>query len=719
MSPDHLERISARVRKTFVDEGTELLRDIDRILRALRAGDATGQVPELRRRLHTLKGTAAATGMDAIRDLAHEMEELLQPLADQAPEADAEVVHLLYTSLDEVAEHIQALQSELPGAEPSPLGGEDGAASVALEESAVRLSARRVDELQNLVGELVVLGLQRRDLDQRLRDLRHGFLEVQEGWEELRSELAALQGDLPEGRYRSLVERTEAIGSQLDLCAGHANGAARDLPRDSAQTSNIVTALDHLVGELRLIPLQSFLEDYGGALRAACRTTGKRARLEVQAAGVEVDRAVLSLLRDPLTHLITNAVAHGIAPPEERRRRGKPEEGTIRLEAFSEGNRARIRVVDDGEGVDREVIRHRGRALGLEIEEGPLDDERVLEILSQPGFTSQHQVDEVSGRGVGLDSVLSAVRRLDGRLTLDSMPGLGCAFTVEVPISASSAAGCRIRLGDREFGLVINHVETIVRVPRERITTLGGRRVFFLNSEPVPLVELEGELGLTPARPDGAEAAVVVVLRQLRDLLGFEVAGVPEEQQLVIKPLGRSFAKARLFLGGAVRADHSIVPVFHTPELFRRAAQGRAPRSLAGPSTRAPARAARRVLAVEDSLTMRMMLRQLLEADGYAVELANDGADAEQKLRRTEHPFDIVVTDLEMPRKDGIQLCETLRRDLGSQIPVVIVTSVSAPEERTRAMEAGADAYILKRELEQETFLRLVGELSGGGETHP
>jgi chemotaxis protein histidine kinase CheA/CheY-like chemotaxis protein len=467
--------------------------------------------------------------------------------------------------------------------------------------------------------------------------------------------------------------------------------------------------LEDGIRELRLMPLQPFFREYAQVVREVARECGKQATLAVRAEGAEIDRGVLLRLREPLLHMVRNAVVHGIEPQEQRLAAGKPEAGRVSLEARAEGNRVIIRVCDDGGGIDLEGVRRRAAALHLLDGSKELNDEALLDVLSHPGFSTRQRTDGMAGRGIGLDVARSSIHGLGGRLSLDGHSSAGTTFTIEVPITASTSIGLLVRVQEDLYGVLLNQIDRVLRASPEDVKVYEGRDTVLFQDEPVAAISLAELLGLpVPAAPPGRRPAVV--LRQGKQRLLLFVDDIPGEQALVIKPLGRAFAGARLFLGGAVQADHSIVPVLQVPELFERAAARQRLPIL--PSVRSPARSRRgAVLVVDDSLTIRTLLRNILLAAGYQVTLAHDGESALQELARLPH-CDLIITDLQMPGMDGSALCRAVRGSHQPHLPILIVTSVGADEEKRKALAAGADAYMIKSEFEQGHFLATVAQMT-------
>jgi chemotaxis protein histidine kinase CheA/CheY-like chemotaxis protein len=708
---------------TFREEALDLVR---RVLSALnRLANETGAArdkprKEVDRLLHTLKGAAAAVGNDAVKLRTHALEDRL---AELPADARADAFDTLFHELEAIEElcsaaalaaspaptniaAMRALELPTPGPEPeSRVLPANDAAPAYMEW--LRVSPERIDQLHAHLGELTLSRLQNDELVQRMQQLRGSATKNMARQRELGRLLSELRPQLsPEAHQRLRVFAqglTQGWGGFLD----DLSVSCREARVLQAQSSVVTQGVEESIQELRLMPLAPFFEGFARAARDAARHSNKQLRFHVRAEGAEVDRSVLTRLSDALLHLVRNAVVHGIESPERRLAAGKPREGNLTLEAWAAGTQVIIRVSDDGAGIDTERVEARARALGLPTSEG------LLHVLTQPGFSTRDVADELAGRGVGLDVVASLVRGLDGSLELSSERGVGSVFTVTVPIAASTAMGLVLHVGDQRFGVMLGAVERVLRPALSEIREIEGRPTLRIDDEMVAVVPLTELLGLPEDPPDQA-LLPVVVLQQARRRLAISVREIPSEQELVVRALGKAFRDMDLFLGGAVQPDHSVVPVLSAAALFGRAARA-SQRARSKRSYLQQPRPAHRAhaLVVDDSITMRTMLRNVLAAAGYKVFVAEDG-EAALALLESMGECQIVITDLQMPRMDGMELCARVRARPGAYLPIVMVTSVDDDAEKSRALAAGADAYVVKAAFEQTAFLHRVDSLVRG-----
>ncbi|MDH5490899.1 MAG: response regulator, partial [Myxococcales bacterium] len=436
---------------------------------------------------------------------------------------------------------------------------------------------------------------------------------------------------------------------------------------------------------------------------------GKRVRFEGDVGDFGLDRQVLDGLRDPMVHLLRNAVDHGIEAPEERESRGKAPIGTVSVRARTMGSMVEIDITDDGRGVDRQAVIARAIERGLLSPEraAKISEAEVLDLLFSPGFSTAGAVSRISGRGVGLDVVRTRVQELGGRAEIGENPGGGTLFRLTVPSSLVSTKGLLVKTGSTVHALPIAYVERTLRVALEDVRSVeGGAAVEQEGSEPLRLRWLATLMA--ESRQDDPERLAVVVVEHGRQRRGLVVGDVLGEAEFVVRQLPWNIRRLRGIAGAAVLGDGGLAVVIDVPSLFEGAASGR----LAATETVKRKSEARkqRILVVDDSLTSRMLERNILLATGYDVEVANDGEEGWEALQRQE--VDLLITDVEMPRLDGIELTRRVRADARlRELPIIMVTSLSRPEDVKAGAAAGADEYIVKGRFDHRALLDAVNRL--------
>ena len=515
-----------------------------------------------------------------------------------------------------------------------------------------------------------------------------------------------------------LAELAQLVADRAAPLRDDLHRTIRDAENYERQALNVSTRLADEVLALRMCRFADGVHGLPRMVRDLARGLGKDVRVEIAGADTLVDRAVLARMEAPLNQLLRNAVDHGMEPPDERVAAGNPAHGTIRLEARHRGGMLALEVADVGGGVDPERIRAAAvrRQVAAPAFAPELSQAELMEFLFLPGFSLKDSANEISGRGVGLDVVQEAVRRLNGTVRTESTLGAGFRTVITLPLTQSIVRALVVDVAGEAYALPIARVERVLRVPATSVLTLQGRQYVNLEDtgEQLGLVAAGQvlELGETVA---GADLALIAIGTG-RERYGLVVDAVHGEQSLTVQPLEPTFGKLRDVAAAALLDDGTPVLILDVPDLVmsigRLLDTGAALRlgvHAAGPAGGA---SARRVLVVDDSLTVREMQRKLLAARGYHVDVALDGVDGWNQLRTAD--YDLVITDIDMPRLDGIGLTERIRRDPRlARLPVMIVSYKDRPEDRTRGLEAGADYYLAKGAFHDATLLDAVRDLIG------
>jgi chemotaxis protein histidine kinase CheA len=754
--------------QTFAAESEDLVARLRRRVIQLEhevGAEREASLQTIWRDLHTLKGSASAVGLDTVAAVGHALEDLFDALGplDGVPEAASDVVlqaldwieegptagadpaasSALCRSVDEVRGALQDGPQQAPvtpppeppeppeppalpatpeppppAAEPAPRPAPAPPAK-APRLSTLRVDPARVEGLQTSVGDLVVATLQCREAGDSASTLSEELDGLLQQWRKLQGGVREIRDRDRTSAWARLEERLAGFTTELADVQRRVYRLSGQLQR---QTVDVERVADELQGGLRtmsLSPVKPMLEGFSPVVRDAARATGRRARLVLGQADTEVDRAVLERLREPLLHLVRNAVAHGVEDPEHRRTHGKRETGTVRLSAVPEGELVVFSVADDGGGIDLGVVQHKARAAGLLAEGEAVDASNLLDILTSPGFSTAQEVNSVAGRGVGMDVVRETVQALGGTMRLDTVPGAGSTFRLRVPARITRTRGLVVECGPYRFGVPLRDVERIVRIGPDDVEELRGTEVVRVAGAPVAVAGLAELLGDPAPRPTEGRRQPTIVLRSGELRAAVLVDDIPGEIPLVIKPLGEQFQGQPQFAGCAVEGDGSALLVLDPPELLRRMRGQSARRRLASPgpardgeATEVSLRETRptTILVAEDSITMRTLERNILETAGYQVIAVPDGQAAFEFLS-AGGSCDLIVTDVNMPRMDGFELCRQVRRSISEELPIVVVTSMGGAEDKRRGVEVGADAFVVKGRFEQSHFLGTIHRL--------
>lgn len=728
------DKLIAQLLATFREELKEHASTFDRELLALEKASGAaraGPLAALSRVAHTLKGAALSVGSAPVAECCHGLEDILASLREGLRTEDAALFELLFSVVDALREageslsagpsvpleRLCALSARLQdwyaaeGAEktavgpPSPIpvppASEPPAAPVAAP--VVRVPVAKLDRLQDQSGELLIA---RRRLERRVEDLSA-----------LAASFAAWRLDWSGAEKEVLKELScgGRAGARLTAAGARLAGACAELDRlsgglaaDSRALAQAAAPLEESARAARMLPFLHAAEGLERAARDLARSSGKDVELVVAGGDVELDRAVLDALKPALLHLVRNAVDHGIETPERRLRAGKPPRGRIEVAASLRGSRVEISVEDDGRGIDRDAVLERARREGLPV---PQAEEELADLLFRAGFTTARGVSEVSGRGIGLDAVRGSVEALRGSVEFDSEPGKGSRVRLSAPLTMTTLRALLLSAGGQVFACALSSVRGVARVSPGDLRAVEGRENVRWEGAPVPVASLARALDMpSSAGSESGGKTVVMVLRAGRQQAAFAVDELLGEQEIVAKALGARMSQAPCVTGAAVLPTGRIALILDAPSLIARAQALPAGPALSEALAAPAAAARRRVLVVEDSVTTRSLVKSVLEAAGYEVMAAADGAQGWRLLQ--EQSFDVLVSDIEMPGMDGFGLTQAVRgskrlRDL----PVVLVTALERDEEKARGLEAGADAYIKKSGFDQALLLETISRL--------
>lgn len=593
-------------------------------------------------------------------------------------------------------------------------------------DGVVRVSAASLSRLTALAGESLVESRRLRPFVAAIGRLRRRQTMVLEGLRAVEDKAIA---DF--ARYGAAVAPSVVAvvpgGAAIELLARAKEEALRCLELVIGQTEeleslarrmeDVADRLNHEVLKSRMRPFGEGIKGFPRLVRDVARQLGKSVRLEVEGESTGVDRDILDKIESPLNHMIRNSIDHGIETPDEREAAGKPATATIRLEARHRAGMLQITLSDDGRGIDLEKLRRRVVERGL-LGAAPasrLSESELLDFLFLPGFTTKDEVSTVSGRGVGLDAVLTTAREIGGTIRIQNRPGRGVRFILQSPITKSVVRGLLVEIDREPYAFPLNRIDRITALQADQIQRLEGYRHFLMEGEPVGLVDAAGvlELGVSPVE-SGVYQVVVVSDRSHR--FGLIVDRILGERDMEARPLDPRLGKVPNFNSASVLEDGRPVLIFDVEDLVRSIDHLLESKKL-GRSTEirvgeAKSKTTKRVLVVEDSITVRELERQLLEAHGYLVDVAVDGVDGWNAVRSRD--YHLVISDVDMPRMNGLELVARIKREPRlSRVPVVIVSYKERDEDRLRGLDAGANAYLTKSSFRDQTFLETVIDLIG------
>jgi two-component system, chemotaxis family, sensor kinase CheA len=721
-----MKDIRQKLLATFQIEHRDHIEQIRSLLAMIEktSGQPQGtELDEVFRRAHSLKGAARAVDLHQVEGLAHRLETLFSRVRQGQMPLDKSVAGVVQQVLDASEDCVMALGENRPtlGFEPAlraleqVLQIEPGPADRIEPEAApatpvpafqplemVRITTQNFDGLLRSAGGLLGECQRQNQLTVQLQDLSHQIAVLEKESETVQRQLAA-----PEfARIRSYFDSSKR---QTRVLANQTRSVRRLHQRCSWGINRLGKQLQLDVWRARMVPAESLLEGYRKMMRDLARDEGKEIEFHAVSTGVHADRRILEALKDPLIHILRNAVNHGIELPHERVAKGKPQVGSVSLRIGSVGQRLTILVEDDGRGVDF------ARAAEVAVRQGILSEadaasrspEQLALILFRAGFSTSQSVTELAGRGMGLSVVHEAIRRLQGNVELHPRDGGGTAIQMSVPLSISTHKLLMVDCCGWPFAIPIHVVERLHRIKQESVSTVEGEPVVLLGGQPVRLFSLNQMLGLTTSSEVTPKKVLsVAALRLKSGLTAVAVDAFLWESDAVIQDLG-SVAPDGIS-GAILLEDGKIAMVINPDELME--SSGPRQQAFWNPPKMALGQPLPSILVVDDSMTTRALEKSILEANGYLVRVAVDGVEALDCLGKEK--VDLVITDIQMPRMDGFDLLEAMKKnpDL-NKIPVIVVTSLDRREDQERGLQLGADAYIVKRKFDQAELLSAIRQI--------
>jgi len=592
-----------------------------------------------------------------------------------------------------------------------------------VRQSGVRVASGKLDALLRRSEELVAVKVMLREQLAGMSALLRASLDRQERRhvdEDVRLLRRFLDQEQRRGRNTAqlialdrVLAYLEVEDEQVDSVGRRFRGAMTRMEQEQRQVERTLDDVSDGVKDIAMLPFGALFAALPRMVRDISRQEGKEVDLAVEGESIEIDRRILDELRDVLTHLIRNAVDHGLEPPEDRVAAGKDRVGSVRVAARRpEGGNIEVIVADDGRGFDTDRLRQAAIESGGTSSEdySRMSPEQVEHLVFEPGLSTSGMITEISGRGLGMSIVRERIERLGGRLECRSEAGRGVMVRMVLPATLATFRGVVVTCRRQSCVVPASHFVQAFCATPERLTRVGDHAVVHFRGQALELVPLGDVLGIARREDDEGRSDVrdVVVLSAGEQFMAFGVDAVSGEREVLVKPLGPQLRRVRNVSAGTV-LEGSVVPVLNVYDLARnhRAARSsRAPMSMAHEEE-----APKRLLVVEDSITSRVLLKNILEAAGYGVATAVDGAAGLDALKAD--PVDLVISDVEMPRMDGFEMTARIRADNDLQaLPVVLVTSLASQQHRRRGVEVGADAYIVKSHFDHENLLETVQRLA-------
>ena len=571
----------------------------------------------------------------------------------------------------------------------------------------VRVDTRLLDNLITQVGELNVTKTR---VSRQLLEIENiiSLLEEREkrNYQNrfLFQDIEKSSGNATHGTLSKLFEIQDDQRYFLDHLSGLLEKFKNTGYEDSARLDYLSMKLDEGVRKIRLVPLSTIFNVFPRTVRDLSKKHGKEINLIIEGGDTSADKRIVEEIKDPLMHIIRNAIDHGIEAPDERERLGKPRPGTILLKAYQTSTSIMIEVSDDGRGVDIESVRRTAlkREVCSDDELAKMTKEQIQELIFRAGFSTSNFVTDISGRGIGLDVVNANVENLKGKIKVESSSGSGCKFQLSLPFTLATVRALITLVNQVSYATPLEYIETSISVKRSDIYPIEGRETVSYNGNPISVVRLADLLELKVDRKEEPEEMPCVIIFVGDKKLGLLVDSLVDEQEIVLKPQCFILQRVRNVSGSTVLGTGEVCKLLNPLDLIKSLKKSNPFTVSEDEEDAAPARKV--LLLAEDSITTRTQEKRILEMGGYEVVTAVDGLDAYNKLNTRE--FDGIVSDVEMPNLDGLGFTKKVRENKKYKgLPVILVTSLSSEKDKAKGMEVGADAYITKPKFDQTVLL--------------
>jgi two-component system chemotaxis sensor kinase CheA len=724
------EEFLRSLRATFKVEAAEHLQEIGKgLLQLEKAAAPEAQQPLIEtvfRAAHSLKGAARAVDLTEIESLCQSIEDLFAAWKRRESLPTPSSLDTAHRAIDRMAEALAvsavAQRSDSPAEQTSPASPQPGSAPMTGEADTVRITVGSLDtrllEAEEMLAAKLAMDQRSADLDSlagRLELWRKEWARVQPRTRALRQPPDRQPASAASPDLQGLAEFFDWNHDYLRTLEGKVSALRRAAEQDRLLVGKLVDDLLENSKKLLMLPLATLAGLLSKLVRDQCRDQGKEAELTIRGEEVTIDKRILEQLKDPLVHLLRNCIDHGIETPEQRRRAGKPPRAEIAVTVSPvNSTQVEISVSDDGAGIDVEKLKAAAVKRGLVAPNtsDQLSEAAALALVFETEVSTSPMITRVSGRGLGLAIVREKVEKLGGRVSIESRRSSGTTIRMTLPLTLATFRGVLVESSRRFFILPTAQVERVTRFKPHEVQTVEGRRTLALNGRAVALVDLAEVLQLPPApqKPGVPEATPILVLGAGEQRVAFAVDAVLDEREVLVKRLAKPLLRVRNIAGATVLGSGELAPILNVTDLLKSARTAGAGARTA-PAATPSAAPAKRILVVEDSITSRMLLKGILESAGYDVKTAVDGIDGFTALRAER--FDLVVSDVEMPRMDGFDLTARIRADRAlAELPVVLVTALESREDRERGIDVGANAYLVKSNLDQSNLLEALRRLA-------
>jgi len=730
--------------KRFVEEAKDHVQAISKGLLVLtKKPDDTETLNDIFRSAHTIKGSSKIMKISTVSELAHRLEDALDSLRQGSIQFSDDLSEVFFDSIDTISEMLdevsagkempdlpeklcQALDDaakgkisvQPPEPEIAPAGyngketedtedkerfippviSEKIIGDTLKQDETVRISGEKLDELIKLMGEIV------------------------SGHARLKMRMIEL-GKIDKASTE-METRTGFLDAGSDRQKGYLFNSAKDLSYEitkffSGINDDIIT-LEGLTDELqesslkmRMFPVSTIFDTYPRMVREQAKVSGKKINFDVLGVETELDKKILEKISDPLLHMIRNSIDHGIETPATREERGKPPAGSIAMTAEYEGGNVLIKLTDDGAGISLGKIKNKAvlRNIYSREELERFSEKQLTDLIFHPGFSTSDIITDISGRGVGMDVVQkNIVRDLSGSIRVLSKENRGTTFEIRVPLTLAVMHMMVVDVAEMIFAIPSTNVDEVLRIRKSELIDVVDKKAIKLREQIIPVVKLQDVLGISSWKPEQDEPLVLIVSMGA-EKMGFIISGLLREESRTIKPLPPHLKNNPFVSGVTISGNRMLDNVLNIPKIIEYAKNVK--RTSAVSLSEEESTKDITILVVDDSVSTREIEKSILESYGYNVNIAGDGIEALENA--DEFQYDLVITDIEMPRMDGLALTKELKsKDNYKDVPVILISSRDKDEDKRRGLSVGADAYIVKDDFDQGNLIDVIRNLVGG-----
>ncbi len=720
-----------------------------------------GLIEAIFREAHSLKGAARAVNASEIENICHALEsvfsalknkliplhpglfdlfhqtvnlisEVLNSLEDEIGEPIKErigelIMNLLEAETGIIPEVVQVKKESLINTETvqiqEPSIKKEPNLQVLKSENTIRISVEKLDSLLNQAEEMLTLKQIFGNFGDKLSSITHmlnllihessGIIPIARDIQQIQDRAQQNTNISYDGKdIKQMIQFLEWSNSMIKSLEDELSSLTKLNQEEGYDSGVKIESLFDEVKKIISVPFSGILDVFPKAARDLSKDIGKLVNLEIVGSEIEIDRRILEELRNPLIHLLRNAIDHGIEKPEERKRKNKPQAGNITAKVENvENGQIEITFTDDGAGVDLEKVRKKyAKQEQIAAKQAAETDERILlDYLFKSGVSTAEMITDLSGRGLGLAIVREKIEQIGGTVSVKTQKEIGTEFKIRIPLSLVTFRGVHIKVGAYTFVVPTSKISKVLRLEKTELHTVENKATIPWNDGIIPLIHLTDVLEI-PFKESESNFILIIVLGSGDNYMGYVIDEILDEDVILVKKFNSQLKRVRNISGATVTGSGKVIPILNVTDLMKSSVnESSVSKREIGKSAEIEKKS---ILVVEDSITSRMLLKNILETAGYKVSTAIDGMDGYTKLKTEQ--IDLVVSDVDMPRMSGLDMTAKIRSDKSiAEIPIVLVTSLSKREDRERGMEVGANAYIVKSNFDQSNLLEVVDRLIG------